>query len=102
MLRWQWGVCAKSPSPIDCNQNPGALSGIDREALTFAFEVAREGTCVAEARLDLEIVEGTLTCRDCGQTMSAESPPEACPGCGSLNLRLDGAAGLDVVSLEVD
>jgi hydrogenase nickel incorporation protein HypA/HybF len=80
----------------------GVLGGIDRAALEFAFEIVREGTCVAEARLDVEIAEGTLTCRDCGHAMSAESLPEKCPGCGSLNLRLDGAAGLDVVSLEVD
>lgn len=80
----------------------GALSGIDPEALAFAFETVREGTCAAEARLDLDAEPRLLTCRACGAEAAADDLPSACPKCGSPDLSLDGAMGLDVVSLEVD
>src|SRR5262245_49763126 len=36
----------------------GSRSGVAREALAFAFDVAADGTPIAGARLDLEVAEG--------------------------------------------
>jgi hydrogenase nickel incorporation protein HypA/HybF len=81
----------------------GALSGIDPAALELAWEAARQGTFAAESRIELEVEEGVLVCRQCGARTPAEAMPSKCPACGSIELRLDGGAmGLDVVSLEVD
>ena len=80
----------------------GALSGIDQQALQFAFEVVREGTCAAEATIDLEAEQRELRCRKCGATVEADSGPTACPECGSIDLSLEASMALNIVSLEVD
>ena len=80
----------------------GALSGVDEESLKFAFEVVREGTCAAEAQIRMETADRVLECRACGARVSADGGPAKCPKCGSVELSLRGAMGLDVVSLEVD
>ncbi len=80
----------------------GALSGIDEQALQFAFEVVREGTCAAEAIIDLEVQQRVLSCRECGAAIDADSGPKACPECGSIDLSLEAGMELDIVSLEVD
>jgi len=36
----------------------GAMSGVVKDALCFGFEVAREGTCLAAARLIVEETAG--------------------------------------------
>jgi hydrogenase nickel incorporation protein HypA/HybF len=80
----------------------GALSGIDRPALQLAWEAVREGTVAAESEIELQIDQGRLVCLDCGQETSADLLPEKCPKCHSLRLRLEGAMGMTIDSLEVD
>ena len=82
----------------------GALSGVDAQALQLAFEIAREGSCAAGARLELEQREMTLLCRSCGQESPAgrAGGPETCPACGRADLVIQGEDGIDVVSIEVD
>lgn len=80
----------------------GALSGVDADALAFAFEAAREGTCASEASLEMDVEQGRLLCKACGAETDADARPEACPACGSADLRFQGGTDLDIVSLEVD
>lgn len=81
----------------------GALSGIDPASLELAWEVARQGTGAADSRIELDVQEGVLVCRQCGARTPAEKMPAACPVCGSNELRLEGAStGLEVTSLEVE
>lgn len=80
----------------------GALSGIDPAALELAWEAARQGTFAAAARIELDVAEGMLVCRKCGARTPAETLPAGCPSCSSRDLHLEGAMGLEVVSLEVD
>ena len=80
----------------------GAMSGIEPHALEFAFEVAGEGTCAAGARVELDQQPMLLRCRSCRHEMPADHGPAACGRCGSEDLALAGAGGLDIVSLEVD
>lgn len=82
----------------------GGLSGVDAQALQLAFEVAREGTCAAEAKLLLDQRELTFLCRSCGQVAPAghAGGPETCPTCSSTDLIVQGEEGIDVVSIEFD
>jgi len=80
----------------------GALSGVDEDALRFAFETIRDGTCAAAATLDVASEQGMLTCRKCGARTPADDRPTACPSCGSADLAFEGGMDLDIVSLEVD
>jgi len=81
----------------------GALSGIDPASLEQAWEVARQGTAADGSRIELELEEASLACRACGATTPAERLPEACPSCGSRELRLvGGTSRLEVTSMEVE
>ena len=44
----------------------GRLSGVEPELLRRAFEVARAGSCAAQAVLQIELVEVTVRCMSCG------------------------------------
>jgi hydrogenase nickel incorporation protein HypA/HybF len=80
----------------------GALAGIQPHALQFAFEIAREGSCAAQARLQIDQEPMTLRCRQCNTVRPAEAGTQTCQHCGSNELALEGQDGLDVVSIEVD
>ncbi|MBN1844052.1 MAG: hydrogenase maturation nickel metallochaperone HypA [Sedimentisphaerales bacterium] len=80
----------------------GALSGVNPEALEFAFGVIREGTCAAGADLRIETEPMKLVCRPCGYSAIDCHGPGACPRCGSVDIQIDGSAGVEIVSLEVE
>jgi len=80
----------------------GGFSGIDRHALDFAFQVVREGTCAAQARLELNIEPVKIVCRSCGFSMSARDAASSCPLCKSLDIALEGDSSFEIVALEVD
>jgi len=80
----------------------GAMSGIDRHALEFAFQAIRPGTCAAGARLEMEREPLKMRCLDCGAETDAERGPARCAACRSERLRLEGGSTFEIVSLEVD
>ncbi len=80
----------------------GAMSCFVPTALELAFQVVREGTCAAEATLDIERAQIKLRCRQCEHTTDGEVGPIACRNCGSTDLFIDGDSEINVVSLEVD
>lgn len=59
----------------------GVLSGVDTEALRFAFELAREGTPLAECRLEIESVPLLVYCPECASTHAPDPWNIACPDC---------------------
>src|SRR5215469_16025895 len=63
----------------------GRLSGVVREALESAFEMAREGTALAQAELVVEDVPLVIHCSACAADQSPVSAYELrCPACGAL------------------
>ena len=78
----------------------GELSGIEREALEFAFSVAREGTMAANAALVIEPVKAAVLCGDCGKESDPEVPVMECRLCGSLNVRV--IRGRDLVLKRIE
>lgn len=59
----------------------GVLSGVDAEALRFAFEMAREDTPLAESRLEIESVPLLVYCPQCASTHAPDPWNIACPDC---------------------
>jgi hydrogenase nickel incorporation protein HypA/HybF len=59
----------------------GVLSGVDAEALRFAFELAREGTLLAESRLEIEPVPLLVYCPQCASTHAPDPWKIVCPDC---------------------
>jgi hydrogenase nickel incorporation protein HypA/HybF len=81
----------------------GALSGVVREPLVSAFELAREGTPLAGAELVVEVVPAAARCPAC----AAEHDPGpggrlVCPRCGGPTPELVRGRELEVVALEID
>jgi len=80
----------------------GTLSGVDPEALRFAFPLAAEGTVAQSAKLVVEQVEAVITCHKCDETTSPKYPFLACLKCGSTDVELIAGRELQLKSIEVD
>lgn len=51
----------------------GALSGVVKDALLLAFELAREGTALSDSRLVVEETPVTVYCATCGDERPVHS-----------------------------
>jgi hydrogenase nickel incorporation protein HypA/HybF len=80
----------------------GALSGVDVEALRFAWEIARAGTPLAEVQLEIEHIPLRVRCPQCGRTRTPEIQSIACPDCAGAEQEIVAGRELELVSLEVD
>jgi hydrogenase nickel incorporation protein HypA/HybF len=80
----------------------GAWSGVVPEALRSAFEVARVGSPLAEARLEIEHVPLELCCPDCGLRRQVEDLTGLpCPDCGQARCEVVGGRELELTALEL-
>ena len=80
----------------------GEFTTVVREALEFAFEVARRDTLAENARLVVEIVPMVIRCVTCGPvTAPARGVCLICPQCG-LPLEVVSGEELQVEYIEVD
>ena len=79
----------------------GRASGVQPEALRFAFDCSKAGTPAAAARLEIEEVPVGGHCEvcDCDFT-SAEPYVLACPLCGGTSFRVITGDELHVLDLE--
>lgn len=80
----------------------GPLSGVEREALVFAYDLAREGTPLAEADLVVEPVPVMAFCPACALDVAPLSITELrCPTCGGPTPEVLQGRELEVVALEI-
>jgi hydrogenase nickel incorporation protein HypA/HybF len=80
----------------------GVFSGVDSNALLFAWELACEGTQLQRSRLDIEIVPLVIHCAVCGQDCTPPSLYQlCCPECETPSETIVTGRELEVVSLEV-
>ena len=80
----------------------GVLSGVDTEALRFAWEIAREGTDLAGAELQIESIPLLVRCPACGDTHTPEAWSILCPRCITPEQDILAGRELELVSLEID
>lgn len=81
----------------------GPLSGVVVQALCSAFELAREGTPLAETQLVVEEVPLTLHCPACGQARPAQSQWSlCCIDCGTPTGQIVSGNELEVTALELE
>lgn len=59
----------------------GVLSGVDTEALHFAYELASEGTDLQGSQLEIETVPLLVYCPKCSTTHAPEPRDISCPRC---------------------
>jgi hydrogenase nickel incorporation protein HypA/HybF len=81
----------------------GPLSGVDRQALLSAYELAREGSELATAALVIEDVPLVGYCPACAAPRTLASPQElCCPTCGTATPKILSGRELQVRALEVE
>lgn len=81
----------------------GRLSGVVKEALASAFELAREGTQLAQADLVIEEVPLVIHCSACAADQTPDSACELrCPACGGLTNEIVSGRELEVHALEIE
>ncbi len=81
----------------------GALSGVDKDALLFSFDVASAGTPVEGARLEIENVPVAIFCSKCGEEKVIRSIQHlVCPVCGEHSGDVQRGRELQVVALELE
>jgi hydrogenase nickel incorporation protein HypA/HybF len=79
----------------------GRLSGVDPDALAFAFEVVMAGGIGEGATLELEVVPTQCRCGWCGQRFEPLDVIVACPLCGAVSADVLRGRELELTGLEV-
>jgi hydrogenase nickel incorporation protein HypA/HybF len=80
----------------------GRMSGVDKDALLFAYQIARQDTPLASARLEIEDVNLVIFCPTCDRELETEPSAGAfCPRCGALVSRVVQGDELEITALEI-
>jgi hydrogenase nickel incorporation protein HypA/HybF len=81
----------------------GALSGVEPEALEFAFSVAKQDTLASHARLEVEYVQPSALCQNCDLEFLVENRfgVAFCPTCHAQSTNFVHGNELEVRYLEV-
>ena len=81
----------------------GPLSGVVKEALTFSFEIAREGTRLEGCELIIEAVPVVIHCARCETDEVIDNIQDLrCPRCDNLQAEIIHGRELELVSLQLE
>jgi len=80
----------------------GPLSGVVAAALRSAYELAREGTPLAEAQLVVEEVPFVVYCPACAAERLPPAVQLSCPVCGTPTPQVVRGRELELVALEIE
>jgi len=78
------------------------LSGIVPQALEFAYDVAAEGTPLADAALVIERCPIVIACPTCGEQPLPDAHDFGCPSCGVPCGDVIGGKELEIVDITLD
>jgi hydrogenase nickel incorporation protein HypA/HybF len=79
----------------------GALSGVEPDALKFAFDVVTQGTIAADATLTIEAIPAICYCDHCQLEFQPPDWIYECPHCHQLTWDVRQGKELELASLEV-
>lgn len=81
----------------------GILSGVARDALLSAYDLARETSPVPRARLVIEDVAVVVYCDTCQAEQTIDSIQSfCCPQCGTPTANVIRGRELEIVALEIE
>ncbi len=81
----------------------GALSGVVKEALQSAFELAREGSVLEQSSLVIQDVPVALFCPQCQCEQPVESLQDmCCQACGTYSSDIVKGRELEIVAMEIE
>jgi hydrogenase nickel incorporation protein HypA/HybF len=79
----------------------GKLSGVMPGAVAFCFEIVAQGTALADARLEIEEIEGRARCNDCSAELLLPHLGARCR-CGSHRLTPIAGEELKITTFDVE
>lgn len=79
----------------------GAMSGVERPCLEFAWEAMKKGTLVEKSVLEIEEVPVKILCNECHKSSMPELPFLHCLHCESLDIEIIEGRDLLLKHLEV-
>jgi len=80
----------------------GELSGVDKDALLFSYQIASQDTPLRNSRLVIEEVGVVIHCPACNADLPAHSFPALyCANCGTLADRVVEGEQLEITRLEL-
>ena len=79
----------------------GSFAGVEKDALTFAWEVVMRGSKAEGAALEMIDLPGKAMCFDCIKTVSIAGRFDPCPECGGGRLLPEGGDEMRVKDMEV-
>jgi len=80
----------------------GELSGLVPQALEFAYDVAAQGTPLADAALVIERSPVIIDCPTCGPQQLASTHDFRCPSCAQPCGNVIGGKELEIVDITLD
>jgi hydrogenase nickel incorporation protein HypA/HybF len=80
----------------------GIFSGVDKDALLFAYQLACEGSPLEGSRLVIESIPLVIYCAACGKNRVPPSLYDlSCPECGTPGQTIVSGREIELASLEV-
>lgn len=80
----------------------GEMSGVNIDALSFAFEVLSKGTAAEGGRLEFESVPLLACCRECSAEFHPDEFVFRCEKCGSPELEIRAGREMEVDYILLD
>ena len=80
----------------------GELSGIETDALDFAFSVCKDGTPLQHAELQIMMTEGRGQCLECTSAFPLHAYAALCPQCNSNAITILAGKEMKVLHITVD
>jgi len=104
LLRTVEGVaCAEGGKSVQViHLRLGEMSGVNTDALSFAFDVLSKGTSAEGGRLDFERVPLRARCRECGKEFHPEEFVFRCATCGSPEIDILSGREMEVDYILLD
>ncbi len=79
----------------------GALSHVEPQALSFAFEAVSIGSMAEGATLEIARTPGQAWCHDCMKPIEIDRLGSPCPSCGGYKVQVTGGEEMRVKDMEV-
>jgi hydrogenase nickel incorporation protein HypA/HybF len=80
----------------------GRLSGVNSDAMRFAFEMLAPGTLLEGAQMHVTEPEATCRCRACKARTDIRELVVECPACGSDDVSIEGGRDLLLQSIDLE
>ena len=87
---------------LKVNLAVGVMTEALEDALFFAFDVLKENTLLAQAQLEVDMIQPKSVCNDCGTEFDHDRFHVLCPLCEGANTTLIAGRELKIESIEVD